>query len=58
LVQGETFRLTLRFERAGDVTVMARVRRRVDAAGTAPLPEVSVGALTIALASAPPAPRL
>ena len=56
LVQGETFPLTLRFERAGEVTVIARVRRRVDAAGVAPLPEVSLGNLTIALASAPPAP--
>jgi hypothetical protein len=29
LVQGETFALTLRFERAGHVTVIARVRGRV-----------------------------
>ena len=56
LVQGQTFPLTLQFERAGEVTVIARVRRRVDAAGVAPLPEVSVDNLTIALASAPPAP--
>jgi len=56
LIQGETFPLTLRFERAGEMTVIARVRRRVDAAGVAPLPEVSLGNLTIALASAPPAP--
>jgi copper(I)-binding protein len=56
LVQGETFPLTLRFERAGEVTVIARVRRRVDAAGVAPLPEVSLGDLTIRLVSAPPAP--
>jgi copper(I)-binding protein len=56
LVQGETFPLTLRFERAGNVTVMARVRRRVDAAGITPLPEASAGDLTIALVSAPPAP--
>jgi copper(I)-binding protein len=56
LVQGETFPLTLRFERAGEVTVIARVRRRVDAAGIAQLSEVSLGDLTIALASAPPAP--
>jgi copper(I)-binding protein len=56
LVQGERFPLTLRFERAGSVTLVARVRRRVDAAGIAPLPEVSVGDLTLALASAPPAP--
>ena len=56
LVQGETFPLTLRFERAGEVTVIARVRRRADAPGTAPLPEASVGDLTITLASASPAP--
>jgi len=56
LVQGETFPITLRFERAGEVTVNARVRRRVDAAGIAPVPDVSLGDLTIALASAPPAP--
>jgi copper(I)-binding protein len=56
LVQGETFPLTLRFELVGEVTVIARVRRRADAAGVAPLPEVSLGDLTIALASAPPAP--
>jgi hypothetical protein len=56
LVQGKTFPLTLRFERAGEVAVIARVRRRVDAAGTQPLPEVSLGDLTITLASAPPAP--
>ena len=57
LVQGETFPLTLRFEHGGQVTVIARVRRRVDAAGIAPLPAVSAGDLTIALASAPPAPE-
>jgi copper(I)-binding protein len=56
LVRGQTFPLMLRFERAGQVTVVARVRRRVDAAGTAPLPVVSVGDLTIARISAPPAP--
>lgn len=56
LVQGQTFPLTLRFERAGEVTVTARVRRRVDAAGITPLPEASVDDLIIALASAPPAP--
>jgi periplasmic copper chaperone A len=56
LVQGETFPLTLRFERAGEVTVVARVRRRVDAAGLEPLPVVTLGDLTIGLASAPPAP--
>jgi periplasmic copper chaperone A len=57
LVQGQTFPLTLRFERAGQVTIIARVRRRVDAAGVEPLPEVSVDDLTVALASGPPAPR-
>ena len=56
LAQGETFPLKLRFDRAGEVTIIARVRRRVDAAGITPLPEVSLGELTIALASAPPAP--
>jgi copper(I)-binding protein len=56
LVQGQTFPLTLRFDRAGEVTVIARVRQRVDAAGIAPLPGVSVDGLTIALVSAPPAP--
>jgi copper(I)-binding protein len=56
LIQGQTFSLTLQFEHAGDVTVIARVRRRVDAAGIEPLPEVSTGDLTIARASAPPAP--
>jgi copper(I)-binding protein len=56
LVQGETFPLTLRFERAGEVTVTARVRRRVDAAGITPLPEDSLGEFTIADASAPSAP--
>ncbi len=57
LVQGESFPLTLRFERAGEVTVVTRVRRRVDAAGIEPPPAVTVGELTIARASAPPAPR-
>ncbi len=56
LVQGETFPLTLRFERAGEVTIVVRVRRRVDAAGVEPLPEVSLGDLIISLGSAPPAP--
>jgi copper(I)-binding protein len=56
LVQGQTFPLTLQFERAGEVTVIARVRRRVDAAGVAPLPDVSLGDLTITMVSAPPAP--
>jgi len=57
LVQGETFPLTVRFEHAGEATVIARVRRRVDAAGITQLPEVSLGDLTISLVSAPPAPR-
>ena len=56
LIQGETFPLTLDFDRAGPVTVVARVRRKVDAAGATPLPPVSAGELTVALASAPPAP--
>jgi hypothetical protein len=36
--------------------VVARVRRKVDAAGTAPLPPVSVGKVTVAVVSAQPAP--
>lgn len=56
LVQGETFPLTLRFARAGETTVTARVRRKVDAAGLTPFPSVVVGDLSLALASAPPAP--
>jgi copper(I)-binding protein len=56
LVQGETFPLTLYFDRAGEVKVVARVRRKVDAAGTTPLPTVSVGDLTISRVSAQPAP--
>jgi periplasmic copper chaperone A len=56
LVQGETFPLMLHFDRAGAVPVVARVRQKVDAAGTSLLPSVSVGNLTIAMASAPPAP--
>jgi hypothetical protein len=54
-VQGETFALTLRFERAGYVTVIARVRGRVDASGIEPLPELTLGDLTFSLGSAPPA---
>ena len=56
LVQGQTFPLTLRFAHAGEVTVTARVRRRVDAAGLTPIPPTSVGDLSISLASALPAP--
>lgn len=56
LVQGQTFPLTLDFERAGEVMVTVRVRRKVDAAGVPAIPPVEVGGLTIALASAPPAP--
>ena len=56
LVQGQTFPLTLRFERAGEVEVTVRVRRKVDAAGVAPIPPVVAGELHISLASAPPAP--
>jgi copper(I)-binding protein len=55
LVQGKTFPLTLYFDRAGEVTLIARVRRKVDAAGTATLPPVSVGDLTVTGVSAPPA---
>jgi copper(I)-binding protein len=56
LVQGDTFPLTLHFARAGEVSVTARVRRKVDAAGVAPIPPVAAGALTVSLVSAPPAP--
>jgi copper(I)-binding protein len=56
LVQGQTFPLTLDFERAGEVMVTARVRRKVDAAGVEPIPPVAAGDLRISLASAPPAP--
>ena len=56
LVQGETFPLTLYFDRAGEVNVTARVRRKVDAAGSTPLPPVSVGDLTVTGVSALPAP--
>ncbi len=56
LVQGKTFPLTLRFVRAGEVTVTVRVRRRVDAAGITPFPPVMAGGISVSLASAPPAP--
>jgi copper(I)-binding protein len=55
LVQGEVFPLTLHFDRAGEVTVVVRVRRKVDAAGIAAIPPVAVGDLILELASAPPA---
>lgn len=55
LVQGKTFPATLRFEHAGEVTVTVRVRRKVDAAGVAPIPPIAAGGLTLSLASAPPA---
>jgi copper(I)-binding protein len=57
LIQGRTFPLTLRFARAGNVTVQARVRRRVDAAGITPFPPMTLGELSVSMASAPPAPR-
>ena len=56
LVQGHTFPLTVRFRGAGDVTVTARVRRKVDAAGVPATEPVDAGALQILHASAPPAP--
>lgn len=56
LVQGGIFPLTLHFERAGEVTVRVRVHRKIDAAGLTPIPAVTVGALSVSLASAPPAP--
>jgi copper(I)-binding protein len=55
LAQGQTIPLTLIFDRAGEVTVMARVLRKVDAAGITPFPPVIAGDLTISLISAPPA---
>jgi copper(I)-binding protein len=56
LPQGETFPLTLTFERAATVHVTGRVRRRQDAAGVMPIAPVVAGDLTISLVSAPPAP--
>jgi copper(I)-binding protein len=56
LEQGETFPLTLYFDRTGEVNLIVRVRRRVDAAGVAPLPPAAVGDLCISGASAQPAP--
>lgn len=56
LAQGETFPLTLRFARAGEMTVTARVRRKVDAAAVSPVPTVVSGDISVSLASAPPAP--
>lgn len=50
-----TFPLTLHFARAGEATVAARARRRVEVAGLPTLPPMSLGDLTIALASAQPA---
>jgi copper(I)-binding protein len=58
LVQGETFPLTLSFQRAGEVTVTGRVRRKVDAAGVPPIPTACAGDLCVALVSAPPAPAV
>ncbi len=55
LVQGRTFPLTLYFSRTGTVTVTARVRRKVDAAGITPFPPVVAGDLSISLVSVPPA---
>lgn len=55
LVQGDIFPLTLHFDRAGELQVVARVRRRVDAAGSMPLPPVSACELTVTGVSAQPA---
>lgn len=55
LVQGETFPLTLRFARAGEVTVTARVRRKTDAPGITPFPPAVSGEISVSLVSAPPA---
>jgi periplasmic copper chaperone A len=57
LVQGDEFPLTVRFARAGEVTVRVRVRRKVDAAGLTPMPPVRIGALCVSFASVPPAPE-
>lgn len=57
LVQGAHFPLLLRFERAGEVSVTGRVRRKVDAAGVTPIPPVTAGDLEVSLVSAPPAPK-
>ncbi|MFM9106254.1 MAG: copper chaperone PCu(A)C [Chloroflexota bacterium] len=56
LVQGETFPLLLEFEVAGRLAVTGRVRRKLDAAGVAPIPPASVGGLSVSLVSARPAP--
>lgn len=56
IVQSEVFPLTLQFADAGSVVVEVRVRRRQDAAGVPETPPVTVGAITILHASAPPAP--
>jgi copper(I)-binding protein len=56
LIQGRTFPLTLHFRHAGDVEVTGRVRRRVDAAGTSPVPPVVAGEISVSLVSAPPVP--
>ena len=58
LVQGHTFSLRLRFERAGEVDVTGRVRRKLDAAGVMPIPATAIGDLVVTLVSAPPAPML
>jgi copper(I)-binding protein len=58
LIQGRSFSLTLRFARAGEVKITVRIRRKVDAAGLAPIPPAALGDLTISLASAPPAPAI
>jgi hypothetical protein len=57
LVQGETFPLTIDFNRTGEVKIIARVRRKGDAAGTTPLPPVSVVDFTVARPSAQLAPQ-
>jgi copper(I)-binding protein len=56
LVQGDSFPIVLRFQRAREVSVTGRVRRKVDAAGVTPIPPVMAGDIEISLVSAPPAP--
>jgi len=55
LIQGQTMPLVLRFAEAGEVAVTARVRRRLDAAGVAPIPPATAGGIVVSLVSVPPA---
>jgi hypothetical protein len=55
LVRGQAVPILLRFARAGEMAVEARVRRRQDAAGVAPIPPVAAGTIEVSLVSVPPA---